>query len=113
MSYFTYQISPIDIGWEHLRSVEETALEIADTDVRERIRDEQFNFAYPPLDSFLSRWDAAKHAAKGAGWEGDFIQGPCVFWMPTNDGMDFGFVFKQQNNGTTFVMAPVEMPHLE
>lgn len=112
MSYFTYQVAPIDWGWEQLRTVEDTARALADVDVRERLSGEAIYIADPSLDTFLARWDAAKDSARRSGWEGDFRQGPYVFWVPTEDGMQFGFVFKQDNNGTTFVVSPVELPHL-
>ena len=35
-------------------------------------------------------------------------------WLPVWDTYEFsfGFVLKQDNNGTTFVVSPVPLPHL-
>jgi hypothetical protein len=38
---------------------------------------------------------------------------PVVFWVPVEDSFRYGFVFKQDNNGSTFVVSPVPMPWYE
>ena len=50
-----------------------------------------------------------------SGWEGDVRDGTgiYVFAVPGEESdTEVGFVFKQDNNGTTFVISPVELPHL-
>ena len=71
--------------------------------------------AYLPitLDEFSKRWETAKDAAFAAGWEGGFREEPRVFLVPDECDFLIGFVIKQDNNGTTYVMSPVEMPHLK
>lgn len=45
-------------------------------------------------------------------WEGDFTEGPCVFALPDANVAKVAFVWKQSNNGDTFVVSPVELPWL-
>ena len=114
MHFHAYDLGPVDHGWEQLRTVEETAVLIASNEARETVTGDPIHVlgVEMTLTSFVNRWDAAKEAAKGKGWEGDFRQDPVVFWIPVGIGFECGFVFKQDNNGTTFVIAPVPMPHL-
>jgi len=112
MSFFYYQIGPIDWGWANLKTVEETALELGAHDVRERFSPEP-TLACPTLEHFMGRWSDAQELASQRGWEGDFRNDPAVFWIPHETDFKCGFVFKQDNNGTTFVLSPIEMKHLE
>ena len=80
------------------------------------------------LDDFLDTighgayWDRvemlysmAKLLARKHGWEGDMSQGPYVIGIPPADGQpNFVpiFVWKQGNNGTTFVVSPYSLPWL-
>lgn len=52
-------------------------------------------------------------AAEQMGWEGDIREGPFWFAVPCEQGMEFGIVFKQDNNGTTYVGSPVPLAHLD
>ncbi|WP_143219499.1 hypothetical protein [Achromobacter xylosoxidans] len=113
MRWHVYDIIPIDFGWEFLKSVRDTA---ADLGAREAAFQVERHFdpgLTPSLASFIQRWDSAREAATKQGWEGDFRGEPVVFWVPTEDGFDFGFAFKQDNNGTTFIVSPKRMLHLE
>lgn len=109
MNWIVYALGPIDHDWDMLKTVRETVAEIARHD------DE----LTPPHDldservqSFLQSWESAKKAARASGWEGDFRHAPCVFWLPSETDFVHGFVFKQDNNGTTFVVSPQELPAL-
>jgi len=46
-------------------------------------------------------------------WEGDIKDGIYVFAIPGDVETRIGFVWKQDNNGQTFVISPVELPHLK
>jgi len=107
---YVYCVDPIDFGWENLSTVAETAARLGAATAVAAV-DKQ-KHAGPLLDvsEFLHAWEVAQVTASGAGWEGDFRDDPVVFWIPYADGFRFGFVFKQDNNGTTFVLSPVEMP---
>ncbi|MGQ4879209.1 hypothetical protein ACOJCM_11655 [Billgrantia sp. LNSP4103-1] len=109
MSWFVYEIPPIDIGWEHLKSVRETLSDIV-----------SYGAAYDggneidasEINAFLRSWDHAKELAGTHSWEGDFREEPKVFWLPGDVEFRYGFVFKQDNNGTTYVVSPQELPAL-
>ena len=36
-----------------------------------------------------------------------------MFDLPLEQEFGFGYVFKESNNGNTYVISPVELPHLE
>lgn len=107
MPWFTYRIQPIDVLWENLKSVTQTV----DALVNESPMPEKNYLIY--VQRFLNAWEAAQESAKAVGWEGDFRLSPVVFWLPGDGGFDYGFAFKQDNNGDTFVVSPVPMPWLE
>lgn len=46
-------------------------------------------------------------------WEGDLREPIKVFAVPGDGKTDVGFIWKQDNNGTTFVLSPVPLQHLE
>ena len=107
MSWIVYELGPIDWGWENLKTVAQTVAEIAKTS--EEI-EESNDVNAQGVRSFLESWESAKEAAASSGWEGDFRHEPCVFWLPGEVNFVHGFVFKQDNNGTTFVVSPQELP---
>lgn len=110
MNWNVYEITPIDIGWEHLKSVQETLSDI----VRfSSCYDDEKDIDSSEVVDFTKAWEDAKQLASGAGWEGDFREEPKVFWLPWDVGFKYGFVFKQDNNGTTYVVSPKELPYLE
>jgi hypothetical protein len=47
-------------------------------------------------------------------WEGDFREEPRIFMIPDPDNFTFkyGFAWKQDNNGSTFVASEIELPHI-
>lgn len=109
MKWHVYEIIPIDFGWENLKTVKETVATIAGfNDVVKDI--EGVNSS--AVRGFLDRWDSAKSEASRKGWEGDFRHDPIVFWLPNEYDFEYGFVFKQENNGTTFVVSPFPLPWL-
>ena len=114
MNWFVYQLDPIDFNWEHLPTVESVAISLASQEAKTFIH-------YGNADStagvtyreFTALWASAKDAAGSKGWDGDFRVAPSVLWIPVEDSFSPGFVFKQDNNGTTFVVSPAPLPHLE
>lgn len=116
MSWIVYAISPIDWHWEHLQSVEAVAQKISSEHAAlllERDDDDAYYDDGVSLDEFLSDWKSAREAATAKGWAGDFRQPPVVFWIPDETGFRYGFAFKQDKNGTTFIIAPLQMRWLE
>ena len=114
-SWHVYETLPIDFEWQHLPSVDDVAKKLGGIEAIMRAAGEERYVDGTSLDSFLDAWADAKVAARDHGWEGDFRSGPVVMWIPEKERGGFrpGFVFKQDNNGSTFVVSPVELPHLQ
>lgn len=114
MSWYVYsELVPIDFNWEHLPTVESVAVNLARIEAESQIRFGKDCSAGLSYSEFIDLWESAKIAATTEGWEGDFRHPPCVLWQPVDDAFRPGFVIKQDNNGTTFVVSPVPLPHLE
>lgn len=109
-----YVCPPMDHNWGHLQTVEQVAAELAAAEARLRFqaghKDEYPEFS---VDEFLTNWEEAKQKAGEHGWEGDFRVEPRVFWLPNQTGFDYAFAFKQDNNGTTFIVTPVRLHWVE
>jgi hypothetical protein len=113
MAWFTYGMEPVDSGWQRLRTVVDCADDIG--------KDERSNlpagtgymhYGYRRQE-FLRAFESALEAAREAGYDGEPRQPPVVFWLPVGDTFEPGFIIKQDNDGYTFVMSPVPMPHLD
>jgi hypothetical protein len=111
MKWHTYEIPPVDFGWKFLRTVEDTARNFGAEQAAAAARGQTMDG--PSADEFLRSWESAKEAARASGWEGDFRQDPVVFWLPDDTDFKWGFVLKQDNNGTTYVVSPRELPSVE
>lgn len=109
MDWHTYEIAPIDFGWENLKTVQETAAALLEKSESSTCKND---IDSSELQAFLRSWETAKDAASKSGWEGDFRDQPVVIWIPAETEFSYGFVFKQENNGTTYIISPVEMPWL-
>jgi hypothetical protein len=110
-----YAVDPIDYEWDLLPTVKDVACKLAERLVVER---EQVGFTYPRLADFIEDFRHAQRLAKETGyWEGDYRPGfePRVIWLPDPDLCRFayGFVWKQSNNGTTFVISPQPLEWLD
>jgi len=115
MVYFAYDLIPHDWEWEFQPTVAEVAAKFAASDAEKAVHEDPFDPRY--LDDFNANFAKAKEEAKNIGWEGDYQTGhadPRVFFIPNGEGgFSYGFAWKQVNNGTTFVLSPVRLPHLE
>lgn len=123
MKWHVYAISPIDFGWEQLPTVEEHAKRLAALEA-ECLLDAAIHrgphisdFPHGTTKAFADLYASALEAARGHGWEGDFRgdSTPRVIFLPESDcGITFkpAFIWKQDNNGTTFVVSPYPMPWL-
>jgi len=117
-NWIAYRLSPIDHLWEMLPTVKDIAEKLADGNrnrlhflLGDPIADGDFcGSEVMPLDEFLSDLSDAQHLARRAGWEGDYRSDetrPRVLWLPEPDCASFtyAFVWKQDNNGSTFVVS--------
>jgi len=95
---FVYVMSPIDFweGW------------LTEDEIKDRLHRDD-------LKRYLARKEKALELAGARGWEGDFRQGPFFSTIPMDDGASGCEVlvgWKQDNNGTTFVVSPYQLPWL-
>jgi hypothetical protein len=107
---YVYETEPIDLGWRLLLSVDA---------MREILAKEESEFlhgveGYYSAD-FWAIWEQVQQVARSRGWDGTLRETPRVFFLPDPDPGEFacGFVWKQDNNGTTFVVSPKRLPWLE
>jgi hypothetical protein len=70
--------------------------------------------------SSVSKYEALRskafELARNVGWEGDIREGPFIAGIPTDTPGDDGYImiaWKQDNNDTTFVVSPFNLPWLE
>ena len=93
--------------WEGLHTVEEYCAIIRKRNVIHRIEYEYIQ------QEILNIQESLNNVIKNTNieWEGDITAGPYVFLLPDPDGSCFryGFVWKQYNNGRTFIASPFEL----
>ena len=108
--FYTYRFGPLDFFHgttpviEHLIDAHERGPEIGRDHAKE-------------LKAFIR----ACLAAKEMGFDGEirsYDEGCVCFFIPVvpvdcAEPLGTAFILKQDNNGTTFVMSPVELPHLD
>jgi hypothetical protein len=107
---FVYAISPID-HWGGWRRLDEAML-AAPPDAWTR---SSYTWQFgPTFEDLNTRLEIAKKLARKRGWEGDIREGP--YWVPLpidEPGVyDFMIAWKQDNNGTCFVVLPFPLPWL-
>lgn len=104
---FCYEVEPLDFGWEHMQPIEKVVMEIFNDEEEsngEILKDMQGDWIYAQRMA----------GAQGCGAWRKGRESPSIFWIPTKEGhMAYGFIFKQDHSGVTFIVSPVEMPWLE
>jgi hypothetical protein len=114
--WIAYSMPPMDHGWSFLPTVEATAVTIASQEAAFMVRGDAAKGIFGveiSIASFLADWEDAKAAAALRGWEGDFRHDPVVLWLPSESGFEYAFAFKQDSNGTSFVVSRRTLPWLE
>jgi len=107
-----YVLPPIDFGLEHLRSAEETLKTFKHDEANLKKSDFKYDLAYRSKN-FEMDWGNAKLLAEELGMSSALKEVPAVFWVPDDGQLTYSFVFKGQDNGTTYVVSPVELPWLK
>ena len=102
---------PLDIGWEYLLSVKETYSKLTVARSLQRFETAGDLGTIDP-EKFLNDWQLAFESAQAAGYDGIPRQQPVVFWIPDEFTFQYAFVIKQDNNGQTFVISQVPLPHI-
>lgn len=108
MPWTLYLIPPMDSGWmlfEHAEQARSTTLlrEVCGGD------DEYYAFELSVFDEVL---ETSKSKAQEMGWRGDISVEPKVFWLPGDCAPCYGFAWKAEDNGSTYVASPIELSHL-
>lgn len=103
---YVYELNPMDFGWEGMQPVDQ---------YRTRLKEEVAHYDPKAIDQFEEFYNRALSAGKQLGWEGDFRAGtgPHVAALPDHDSALLMLVWKQDNNGTTFVASQARLAHLE
>jgi len=113
MSWYVYEISPVDLNWDFLPSVESVAKSLAAMHAEMSVNHGNLFFQALSYDEFLELWASAQEEARAVGWQGDHRQIPSVLWLPVEDAFRPGFAIKQDSNGITYIISPVGLPHLK
>lgn len=111
-----YDIPPMDFGWNRLDTVKAHARRLAEAI-------DGGGEGLLELTAFLEFVGAALDQASRrrvgplprAWWEGDFREGcePRVVVLPNDPVPALALVWKQENNGTTFIVSEVPMDWLD
>jgi hypothetical protein len=102
---FRYEISPIDYfdGCVTLAEYIISMTEKADDDYTYKAVIADLNKEICVLVTEMSKMEL---------WDGDIREGIYVFAVPDDTATKIGFIWKHDNNGCTFVISPIELPHL-
>jgi hypothetical protein len=117
MSWKAYHLKQIDNRWQFLQTVQDVAGQIARSMASERVKGNPPYWHGESLQDFWQNFDKAKALARDAGWKGDYMDAssePKVLWLPDpNDAtFKYAFVWKQSQNGSTFVVSQIALPWL-
>jgi len=103
ISLYCYHIAPIDFWYGAI-----TKDEMLETVRRSGDQSERHAAAVAEeIENLISK---ATEAFKQIGWEGDTLEGPFFFAVPSCTRMQMGYILKQENNGDCFVASPIELP---
>lgn len=100
MSWYVYEMSPIDFGWSLAKTVKEVVKSLSENPEEAE---------WWCLDSFIKNWQEVLEIAHFCTcWEGDYRVEPRVFVVPQVNEceLEYGFCWKQSNNGLTFLITP-------
>lgn len=105
---YGYHFSTIENNWEDLTPLNEFLQTFADDDGDVSQRDKE------SLKEIIAKSDTALALAKEMGWDGSYTGCPYLFWLPSKNtqSFEYGFVFKQTSNNSTFVISPIELAYL-
>ncbi len=111
-NWHVYVLPPIDFGWNMLLTVEDALSIIAKDEEESDMAEYGWDLSYTK-SQFNKDWDSAVSLAKKYGMSSEIRGEPSVFWLPGNISFEYGFVFKEENNGTTYVVSPVGLSWLD
>ena len=108
MTLYGYHFSTIENNWEDLTPLNEFLQTFADDDGDVSQRDKE------SLKEIIAKSDTALALAQEMGWDGSYTGCPYLFWLPSKNtqSFEYGFVFKQTSDNSTFVISPIELAYL-
>ncbi|MFL9471650.1 hypothetical protein ACKERC_05100 [Acinetobacter baumannii] len=108
MMLYGYHFSTIENNWEDLTPLNEFLQTFADDDGDVSQRDKE------SLKEIIAKSDTALALAKEMGWDGSYTGCLYLFWLPSKNtqSFEYGFVFKQTSDNSTFVISPIELAYL-
>jgi len=112
----TYIVAPMGTGWDYLPTVRDVLCQVAGEEPSPydgHHPGTAFDLNTRLVKTFVDDVQLAHDLARKAGMRTHLMDTSRVFWMPTGTGMAYGFVLKEYNQSTTYVISPVDMPHLE
>jgi hypothetical protein len=107
---YAYELTPIDEAWDLLPTAADVASRIA-----ARLIGRHGTYALTELQDFAEELREALRAGEGAGFDGVFREGEevRVFSLPDGEnGFARAYAWKQDNNGTSYVVSPYPLQHL-
>lgn len=115
-TYHVYVLLPVDIGWGLFKTVSEVIDTICDA-VKQRAKNDVVLAVEPgrpwevDLNNFVVAYYQSVRAVESTGWwEGDMRHEAVVVPLVREVECEYGFMWKQDNNGTTFVVTPEPIP---
>lgn len=108
MPWTLYHIPPMDSGWDLFDPLERARCTTLLSEVC--CHDEEcYEFELSIFDAAL---EAARIEARRLGWRGDISGETKVIWLPGDCAPCYGFAWKSQDKGSTYVASPIELSHL-
>jgi hypothetical protein len=108
MTTFAYSVNPMDFGWENLPTLQQHI-----ANVTQHCFEDYPKSTINPIQTLLDFVEKGFKAAKQVGWEGDARGNIYVWFLPNEYEPMLGLVWKQENNGDTFIVSPVRLPWAE
>ena len=104
--WILYVAPPIDLKWEFLPTIRQALKKSSIVEWADEITSAWTG----PAKGILRRHDSWHEVG---GDDIDEMNRVHVFFYPSDTEMDFGFVVKPGDNGTTFIITQARMPHIE
>jgi hypothetical protein len=118
-TYHVYVLPPVDIGWGLFKTVSQVIDMICDA-VKQKAKDDVARAVDPghlwevDLNDFVVAYYQSVRAVESTGWwEGDMRHEAVVVPLVREVEGEYGFMWKQDNNGTTFVVTPEPIPQYD
>lgn len=122
MKLYMYSFCSIDRNWDRLPTVKDFIKEnlFKESLIYRKARSGEF---YKDLSSSIDEVQhiaevlkkCLQYAEEHMCWDNTFSQEPRIFFIPPTGlsyEFDFGFAWKIENNGATYIASPIELPLL-